>query len=1130
MFTGFDHMVLKVGGLGTVFVESDGDPVGAFGEFGFGRVVVLGAFVAVPPDDDYLERKKGIFKAIAEYLVGGGAADSAAATKAADKAVAEFDRRMLVWDWTCDGRSAGRKGGIITRLRDDTVVPPESKAMLLEFFARELKDKALSAECGGLAKKVREVSNAIRAFAAEKSAAVKATAVALDGVALTNEFAAIAAKCPDAEADALVEKARAALRAQRKKELAAEHAEDVKSLPSLVSSLSSGDEDARLSAATELGRIGEVTPEVVAALVKALDDADDRVQVQAAISLGWMQAKDAVPALIEKALQNKFLPLKRRAVQALGQIGDDRAIPAVMAGLDSVDRYTVDNAILALGYLKAKEAVPRLINIATDDSKPVMISNKAGRGRRTDTAVMNRRGSAVVALGDIGDVAAVSALEAIAKKERPADVDANPLNAYSAVSMNFLVTEALSRIKAGGLPEKGVRQPESLSSKSWFYASTRTCGVLAGRINTTTRYVKTLYGHEERILPYLLDAGFAGLHSAWGEDCKDSEGRLRLIRDMDDYGLVGYWPAPIGGFDHMPHDLVKPAQEHSFRRVGDCASYAGVWNEEGWPIPDFYKKYKLMEDEDPGVCNMTPAQRAARVAYFEEIGRDLDSRLREAQDWMHGRRKGFAMTYSLETSCPAGPIGGFAALQRMDNCGIESYESFGRANAYLCARIRNGTVRTAMAELYNWMAPSNDHVLRGCWQNAIHSKCHYAFALNQFSPFFGSYGPWMWDLGRWEIYSKVARHVRDNKELYAASPNPTGIAIAMSERTAASFRHTAVFRQVSFFENFDQDALAIWTALNQSHLNADIVFLEGATEKKLSKYKVIFLGTAKILSDDDIALLEKWVAAGGTLVCEGGVSLFGAKDLARRAEYAITDLLGTRYGGTEFKKSNEVFAQRTGQFRGKFLFRAEKDLDNFFRFNEHIWRNFKPSDCIATTTDGVEYDASLGIDKIELAGAKTVQAFADGSPALTVNEFGKGSVYLFASHCPSLGHVNSEYEIDANGYDFWPGVRETYEKLAREGLAHAGKAPAVDLLDAPKDVEITTYSQNDGDRLVVHLLDYDVKSKSVEGMSLRINGDRPIKAVYRPGWNGERTKLSAVGRTIALGTFSVYDMVVVEFK
>ena len=203
-------------------------------------------------------------------------------------------------------------------------------------------------------------------------------------------------------------------------------------------------------------------------------------------------------------------------------------------------------------------------------------------------------------------------------------------------------------------------------------------------------------------------------------------------------------------------------------------------------------------------------------------------------------------------------------------------------------------------------------------------------------------------------------------------------------------------------------------------------------------------------------------------------------------------------------------------------------LDNFFHFSEHIWRAVKPTDCIAVATDGVEYDASLGIDRVELNGAKAVQTFSDGSPALTVNEYGKGRAWLFAANCPSFGHVASDFESDPNRIDFWPGVRETYEKIARDGLAHAGTAPAVDLIDAPKDLDIAVFSQRDGARLVVHLLDYDTSRKATDIVSLRINGDKPIKSVCRVGEN-ELQPLPVEGRTVALGKVEVYDMVVVDF-
>ena len=62
-------------------------------------------------------------------------------------------------------------------------------------------------------------------------------------------------------------------------------------------------------------------------------------------------------------------------------------------------------------------------------------------------------------------------------------------------------------------------------------------------------------------------------------------------------------------------------------------------------------------------------------------------------------------------------------------------------------------------------------------------------------------------------------------------------------------------------------------------------------------------------------------------------------------------------------------------------------------------------------------------------------------------------------------------------------------------------------------------------RLVVHILDRSETGRDVTGASLRINGDRPVKAVYRPGGK----PLAITDRTVALDKFNVYDMVVVEF-
>ena len=1160
LFAGWDHIVLKVGERGTVFARNGDDAVGAFGEFGLGRVVVLGMFLGTPEDDIFLDQKKSLFRAMAEYLAGGG--ESASAEAVADKAVADFDRRILVDEWTHDERGDGRRLGIITGIRDNTVIPVEGKAMVLEFFARELKDKALAAQCGELAKRVRVVSGGIRDLAEKKIQDIVSSCSRgssslglLENKKATEdevraEFAALAAKSPDAEADALIEKARVAIRAQRKADRAEEHKRDLASLPSLVPCLSSHDSEARLSAATELGRIGEATPEVVAALVAALGDADDRVRVQSAISLGWMQAKDAVAALVAKARQNSDLPLKRRAIQALGQIGDYRAIPAVIEALDSADRYSVENAILSLGWLKAKEAVPRLVEIALDDSRPIhydgfdpkrIKKNSTGmRKVHQDMSVVNRRASAVQALGYIGDKSAVPALEKMVATCPAYFSDVKAATSAVGPSVNAVAREALAAIEAGGLPERGVCQPEALSARDVFYGMTHRNNAFAGRMDSVTRKMEVFGTDRETLLiPYILDAGFTGVNGAWGEqDFATDAAFMKAMRDMDDYGLSFVGVASGTGFCPLT-DVYRAAMNRTFSMVGECVSYAGFWSEENWPFEDAgympaKRRVGLMppESEDPAVCEMDAVARAARVACLEGNGAEVESCWRETQDWLHARRKGFAFTFTLSHVVQYDPINGPAALARIDVPGVECYESFGRFLAYFCEKFRNGETRPVMSEFYNWYAPSNENVLRGCWLAAVHSKCYYPFALNQYAPFLCTYNSWSWEKDRWTQYEKVLRHVRANEELYAVSPSATAVAVLLSERSTASFKHKAVYRQAQMLEGADQEGLAVWTALSQSHVGADVVFIDGATEEKLAKYRVLFLTGAKILTDGEQALLRKWVADGGTLVCSGTVSLFDAKNLTRRCNYAVADLLGVNYVKTEYRKSKEVFAQRPGLLHGKAIYPAEPGLDNFYRFGEHIWRDFKPTDCVVAATGGVEYDASLGIDKVELAGAKVVQSFADGSPALTENNYDNGRVFFFTSVCPSLGHVTSRWELKPNKFDFWPGVRETYEKIVRDGLARAGTAPAVDLLNASKEVEVTVYVQNGGRRLVVHLLDYDVNNKAVEGASLRINGTRPVKSVYRVG-AGTPEKKSVLNidsnRTVELGRFEAYDMIVVEF-
>jgi len=107
-------------------------------------------------------------------------------------------------------------------------------------------------------------------------------------------------------------------------------------------------------------------PKAIEHLIGAANDPDERVRVKAIDTLGQLKAKDAVPLLVQKLfLRDTDQATKARVLVALGKIGDERATSPI---LDLLSR---------------------------DVDRPI-------------------RGNAVYALGEIGDTRAIPGLEKLA--------------------------------------------------------------------------------------------------------------------------------------------------------------------------------------------------------------------------------------------------------------------------------------------------------------------------------------------------------------------------------------------------------------------------------------------------------------------------------------------------------------------------------------------------------------------------------------------------------------------------------------------------------------------------------------------------------------------------------------------
>lgn len=132
---------------------------------------------------------------------------------------------------------------------------------------------------------------------------------------------------------------------------------------------------ARAQAAVALGEIGD--PAAAKALVEALEPAaTDRDAVEAnrhvADALGALRAKEAVPRLLELT-RSRDAYVQVAAVDALGRIGDPAAVETLLAIATGrdVEPFTAKKALLALGRIGDPKAGPEVLRMLFEERRGV---------------------------------------------------------------------------------------------------------------------------------------------------------------------------------------------------------------------------------------------------------------------------------------------------------------------------------------------------------------------------------------------------------------------------------------------------------------------------------------------------------------------------------------------------------------------------------------------------------------------------------------------------------------------------------------------------------------------------------------------------------------------------------------
>ena len=184
--------------------------------------------------------------------------------------------------------------------------------------------------------------------------------------------------------------------------------------------------------------------------------------------------------------------------------------------------------------------------------------------------------------------------------------------------------------------------------------------------------------------------------------------------------------------------------------------------------------------------------------------------------------------------------------------------------------------------------------------------------------------------------------------------------------------------------HFTEHFRAMFHVLSDLHVPAD--YIVALTPENLRRYRLLVLDELRSMTDQEVAAVRDWVAGGGSLLAMGDVS--GCDLYERpRAAYPLADVLGVGGKSRRLQPPGRLQVLREPALGKDFApcaFDYGSDLFIYWRFK------YKHLD------DGYAIEPR--------PGARPLARWADGSPAIVANAFGKGRcVYsgAFLQFCPA---------------------------------------------------------------------------------------------------------------------------------
>jgi HEAT repeat protein len=160
-----------------------------------------------------------------------------------------------------------------------------------------------------------------------------------------------------------------------------------KSIDDYTKRLNDPDPATRLDAVKSLGESGK--EEAIEYLIQATGDSDEGVRIKAIDYLGKLRATAATQILVQKLFMRDVpVPVQQRILVSLGRMGDVRAAAPIAEYMTrDIDAATKGTAVFALGEIGDQASIPKLQAVQTDPQSDAHMQNLAGEA----VAKINRR-------------------------------------------------------------------------------------------------------------------------------------------------------------------------------------------------------------------------------------------------------------------------------------------------------------------------------------------------------------------------------------------------------------------------------------------------------------------------------------------------------------------------------------------------------------------------------------------------------------------------------------------------------------------------------------------------------------------------------------------------------------------